>query len=116
MTSVLRLAGPAALAVSMIVTVAAEGRAQQQEFFPYYGKNKVIYEQFAWKSYATDHFQIFYYADDARTLRDVAATAESGYRKISDGLKHEIAEPVPSCSSRPSPTSSRTTSSRSRRA
>ena len=95
MKSALRLAGPAALAVSLIVTVAAEGRAQQQEFFPYYGKNKVIYEKFAWKSYATDHFQIFYYADDARTLRDVAAAAESAYRKIADGLKHEIAEPVP---------------------
>ena len=38
----------------------------QESRFPYYGKNKVIYEKFAWKSYATEHFQIFFYAEETR--------------------------------------------------
>lgn len=107
MTSVRRSAAPAVLAACLLAAAAAQAQqggyaspagatyASPQEFAPYYGKNKVIYEKFAWKSYATDHFRIFYYAEDARTLRDVAATAESAYRRIADGLKHEIAEPVP---------------------
>jgi len=67
----------------------------QFEFFPYYGKNKVIYEKFAWKSYATEHFLIYFYADDPAVLKNVVNTAESAYKKISGELKHQLESPVP---------------------
>jgi WD40 repeat protein len=62
---------------------------------PYYGKNKVIYEKFPWKTYPTAHFQIYFYADDIRVLKNVVDTAESAYRRISERLKHQLADPVP---------------------
>ena len=38
---------------------AATASAQTQ-YIPYYGKNRVKYDQFKWHIYTTDHFEIFY--------------------------------------------------------
>ncbi len=67
----------------------------QDYYFPYYGKNKVVYEKFSWRTYPTDHFQIYFYVDDVNTLKNIAEMAESAYRKISGELKHQLSEPVP---------------------
>jgi hypothetical protein len=64
-------------------------------FFPYYGKNRVIYERFPWKTYSSEHFTIYFYLDDPKILKNVVDTAESAYRRISQDLKHDLAEPVP---------------------
>jgi hypothetical protein len=79
------------------VLLGAAALAAPQGFYeqPYYGKNKVQYGDFAWKSYPTDHFQIFFYNEDRAFLKSVAAMAESAYRKISGLLKHELSAPVP---------------------
>ena len=79
----------------LLTTALALPALAQEYYFPYYGKNKVMYETFAWKSYATEHFQIFFYVDDVNVLKNVVDTAESAYRKVSSELKHELADPVP---------------------
>jgi hypothetical protein len=81
-----------ALAGLLLLAVPA---AAQFMYFPYYGKNKINYEKFAWKSYATEHFKVFFYADEPGLLKNVVDTAESAYRKVSADLKHQLADPVP---------------------
>ncbi len=68
---------------------------QQFFYYPYYGKNKIMYEDFQWKTYSTEHFRIYFYTDSHQTLVDLAAVAESAYKKISELLKHQLGEPVP---------------------
>ena len=33
----------------------------QTPYVPYYGKNKIRYNNFEWHIYTTDHFEIYYY-------------------------------------------------------
>jgi Tol biopolymer transport system component len=90
----MKLRSAAALAAALVLGLAAAAEAQY-EFFPYYGKNRVLYEVFPWKTYETEHFKIFFYTDDLRLLKNVVGTAESAYRQISQDLKHDLAERVP---------------------
>ena len=73
------------------------GRSSYAQFilYPYYGKNKVLYEKFDWNHYTTDHFDIYYYVGDLRILKNVAEMAESAYKKISANIKHELSATVP---------------------
>ncbi len=74
---------------------AAESMAQNQQFFPYYGKNRVKYDDFEWHIYETDHFEIFYYPELEEHLARVASYAESAYAQISADLMHDLATRVP---------------------
>jgi hypothetical protein len=89
----LRARSSARLALLLILVSATA--AQEFMFYPYYGKNKVIYETFRWKSYPTEHFRIYFYTEEPRTLKNVAEVAESAYQKLSEALKHQLADPVP---------------------
>jgi Tol biopolymer transport system component len=71
------------------------GLTQEFFFYPYYGKNKVMYEDFHWKSYPTEHFRLYFYADNPQVLKNIAELAESAYQKLSETLKHQLADPVP---------------------
>jgi Tol biopolymer transport system component len=64
-------------------------------YYPYYGKNKVLYEKFNWNSYKTDHFNIYYYTQNSQALKNVAEMAESAYQRISTELKHPLSSLVP---------------------
>jgi WD40 repeat protein len=64
-------------------------------YFPYYGKNKVLYTNFDWKVYKTDHFDIFFYGDNVRDLDIIADLAESAYKSISEDIKHQLSASVP---------------------
>jgi hypothetical protein len=64
-------------------------------YFPYYGKNKVLYEKFNWNHYETEHFDIYYYDNNIETLKTIAELAESAYQRISNDLKHSIPKRVP---------------------
>ena len=75
-------------------TVDAMGQAATQ-FNPYYGKNRVKYDDFQWHIYNTDHFEIFYYPDVEEHLERIASYAESTYAQISADLTHDLANPVP---------------------
>ena len=71
------------------------GLSQQWFFYPYYGKNRVVYEDFKWKKYDTEHFELYHYADDPQTLKNLAELSESAYQKLSETLKHQLSSPVP---------------------
>ena len=47
----------AALALGWTADAMAQAATQ---FFPYYGKNRVKYDDFQWHIYTTEHFEIFY--------------------------------------------------------
>jgi Tol biopolymer transport system component len=79
-------------ALSLALLAAAPAHAQ---FFPYYGKNKVVYDNFNWRVYKSPHFEVYYYPEFEQHLSRVVSYAESGYQKVSSGLKHEIANPIP---------------------
>ena len=64
-------------------------------YFPYYGKNKILYSKFKWDHYETDHFDIYYYTKKVQDLNDIADLAESAYQRISNELKHELPKRIP---------------------
>ncbi|UCC39390.1 MAG: hypothetical protein JSV96_16620 [Candidatus Aminicenantes bacterium] len=67
----------------------------QYNYWPYYGKNKVIYEKFDWSHYKTEHFDIHYYVEDLNILKNLADMAESAYERISQDIKHQLSATVP---------------------
>ncbi|HSG00458.1 MAG TPA: hypothetical protein VLA20_04970, partial [Vicinamibacterales bacterium] len=86
------LAGALAFVVTGLWPAPADA---QTSFVPYFGKNRVRYDQFNWYIYKTDHFDIFYYPDLEPHLERIAAYAESAYQQISADLKHDLAGRVP---------------------
>ncbi len=84
----------AGLAV-LLVSVGATDAFAQSRFAPYYGKNRVRYDNFEWHIYDTDHFEIFYYPELEEHLERVAGYAESAYQHVSSELKHDLAFKVP---------------------
>jgi WD40-like Beta Propeller Repeat len=74
--------------------VAADAVAQTG-YAPYYGKNKIRYNNFEWHIYTTDHFEIYYYPEIESHLERVTSYAESAYQQISADLKHDLAFKVP---------------------
>jgi hypothetical protein len=65
------------------------------QYIPYYGKNKVKYDNFAWRVYKSPHFEIYYYPEFEPHLGRVISYAESAYQKISGDLKHNITSSIP---------------------
>jgi hypothetical protein len=82
------------LLLLLAVLVASPGPATAQ-YVPYYGKNKVKYDNFAWRVYKSPHFEVFYYPEFEQHLERLTSYLESGYLKISTGLKHEMPQPIP---------------------
>ena len=67
----------------------------QTGYVPYFGKNRIRYDNFKWHIYTTDHFEIYYYPDIEQHLERVTSYAESAYQKVSADLKHDLAFKVP---------------------
>jgi len=88
-----RLRSAGVLAVGLLVGLAAA--PAQAQFIPYYGKNKVNYDNFAWRVYKSPHFEVYYYPEFEQHLARIVSYAESGYQKVSSDLKHEINFPIP---------------------
>ncbi|MCG6922261.1 MAG: hypothetical protein LJF15_14420 [Acidobacteria bacterium] len=87
---------PPALVLSLLALVAfAVPREATAQFVPYYGKNKVKYDNFAWRIYKSPHFEVFYYPEFEQHLGRLVSYLESSYLKISTGLKHEMPQPIP---------------------
>ena len=112
-----RSASICVLVLALAVGIAAESNAQklsptmlcsrsqlhtlrgsvhaQSQFAPYYGKNQIHYDKFEWFIYKTDHFEIYYYAENEKHLARVASYAESAYQHVSSDLRHDLAQRVP---------------------
>lgn len=61
----------------------------------YFGKNKVQYTEFEWQVMATDHFRVYFYAEEQQLAQTAAQLAETSYRALSENFNHEIPSKVP---------------------
>src|SRR6476619_6390153 len=92
--------GSVVLMAVAFVAFVFTGDAVQQAFaqtpyVPYYGKNRIRYNDFKWNIYKTDHFEIYYYPEMQSQLERVTSYAESAYQQVSSDLKHDLAFKVP---------------------
>ncbi len=90
--TITRTLGRLVLPLLLFLSLALPASAQ---FFPYYGKNKVKYDNFAWRIYKSPHFEIYYYPEFEQHLERLSSYAESAYQKVASDLKHEIPFTIP---------------------
>lgn len=81
---------PLLLLVVGLVAAFASPPARAQ-----FGQNKIAYDRFEWKVYASPHFDLHYYGSTDRTLDDIVSYTESAYLRISKELDHELRYRVP---------------------
>ncbi|MCM2254368.1 MAG: BamA/TamA family outer membrane protein [Vicinamibacteria bacterium] len=89
-----RLLGGALAAAALFAALAPAAPAHAQ-FVPYFGKNKIKYDDFDWRIYKSPHFEIYYYPEFEQHLPRLASYMESAYQKVSSELKHEISFAIP---------------------
>ncbi len=77
------LVGAAAVVVGVAATPAL-GLAQ------YFGQNQVEYQSFNFRVLKTQHFDLYYYAEEERAAGYAAQMAERAYARLSRLLDHEI--------------------------
>ena len=92
--------GPVALVGTALLTLVfsagiAHEASAQTGYIPYYGKNKIRYNNFKWHIYTTDHFEVYYYPEIEQHLGRIVSYAESAYQLVSSDLKHDLAFKVP---------------------
>ena len=84
-----------ALLLAVLTLLLIAPRQTVAQFIPYYGKNKVKYDNFSWRVYKSPHFEVYYYPQFEQHLERLVSYLESSYLKISTGLKHEMPKPIP---------------------
>jgi hypothetical protein len=94
MRGLLTLTGTALLTLVFVAGGTHEASAQTG-YIPYYGKNKIRYNNFKWHIYTTDHFEVYYYPEIQQHLERIVSYAESAYQLVSSDLKHDLAFKVP---------------------
>ena len=67
------------------------GRADAQ----YFGRNKVEYRDFDFRTLQTEHFDIYYYPSEEQAVRDAARMAERWYARLSQLLDHHFSSRQP---------------------
>jgi Tol biopolymer transport system component len=68
----------------MLTFVSADAGAQ------YFGRNKVEYVDFDFRTLSTEHFDVYYYPREERAARLAAQLAERWYTRFSRILRHEF--------------------------
>lgn len=58
----------------------------------YFGRNKVQWEQFDWQVLKTEHFDIYYYPEEERAVRDTARMAERWYGRLRQVFERDFLE------------------------
>jgi hypothetical protein len=95
--------GPVAVGIPLMALIVAgfigagavQDAVAQTPYVPYYGKNRIRYDDFKWHIYTTDHFEVYYYPEIEPHLERVTSYAESAYQQISSDLKHDLAFKIP---------------------
>jgi hypothetical protein len=82
-----RLAVSGAVLLGAILAIVAVASPRPLYAF---GKNKIVYQDFKWRIYASPHFDVYYYPEEAGQLEQVVSYAESQYTRLSQILDHEI--------------------------
>ena len=79
----IRLLGRAVIVCTLLLAPVEAG-AQ------YFGRNKVEYVDFDFRILATEHFDVYYYANEERAARVAAQLAERWYARLSTALVHHF--------------------------
>jgi hypothetical protein len=56
----------------------------------YFGRNKVQYQKFDYQVLRTDHFEIYYYPEEAAAIRVAAQMAERWYNRYARVFNHDL--------------------------
>ena len=78
-------------ATLLLAGPALPGRAEAQ----YFGRNKVEYHDFNFRTLRTEHFDIYYYPREEQAVRDAARMAERWYARLSHVLDHRFSSRQP---------------------
>ncbi len=78
--------------IVVAVLLLTAGNLQAQFYF---GKNKVQYTSFDWQVMTTEHFRIYFYADEKDIAEIAAKIAEDSYRQLAIRFNHEIKDLTP---------------------
>jgi Tol biopolymer transport system component len=74
------------LAAMVVAVVSAPAVADAQ----YFGRNKVQYRSFAFETLKTDHFDIYYYPEEAQAAEIASRMAERWYSRFSRFFDHQL--------------------------
>ncbi|MDA0337889.1 MAG: hypothetical protein O2782_22195, partial [bacterium] len=86
-----RLRWPWLLSLLLTVGVADPGLAQLYHF----GKNKVQFDEFDWQRLETEHFDIYFYPEEAELASFAGQMAEESFRQLEQRLRHTVHRRVP---------------------
>src|SRR5688500_16742064 len=81
----------AAVAVCLL-TLFVDARAAEAQYF---GRNKVHYDRLDFRVLQTEHFEIYYYAEEEEATRYAARMAERWYARFSRLLDHTFTHRLP---------------------
>ncbi|HEX9942316.1 MAG TPA: BamA/TamA family outer membrane protein [Thermoanaerobaculia bacterium] len=81
-----RVALPLAVALAALACLPGAASAQ------YFGRNKVQYERFHWQILKTEHFDIHFYPEEEKAVREAARMAERWYGRLSQVFGREFTE------------------------
>jgi Tol biopolymer transport system component len=90
-TKLTRATGLLAMAVAGLLLALLPFGADGQ----YFGRNKVLWDQFEFEVLETEHFRIHYYPPDAPAADYVARLAERWYHRLATFFDHEFEEKKP---------------------
>ncbi|HET9219839.1 MAG TPA: basic secretory protein-like protein, partial [Terriglobia bacterium] len=76
----------------LLLTISATPQLASAQYF---GQNKVRHENFDFKVLKTDHFDIYYYDEEADVVRDLGRMAERWYLRLSEVLDHDLSSRQP---------------------
>lgn len=80
---------------TVLVSLSAVLGLAQPADAQYFGRNKVRYSQFEFRVLQTEHFDIYYYADEDAATRHAARMAERWYARFSSLFDHAFARRQP---------------------
>jgi Tol biopolymer transport system component len=80
----MRIVARVVVALSLLVLLPTVAEAQ------YFGRNKVQWEEFDFKVLQTEHFDIYYYDQEADVVHDVGRMSERWYARLSRVFNHSF--------------------------
>lgn len=75
----------------VLLSMAAPGAAQLYHF----GKNKVQFDEFDWQRLETEHFDIYFYPEEAELAAVAGNMAEEGFGHLEERLGHTVRRRIP---------------------
>jgi len=79
--------------LALLILILASSVSAQVGY--YFGQNKVLYKDFDWAVFRTEHFDVHYYPEEKQAALDAARMAERGYDYLSAMLDYQIKERIP---------------------